>query len=313
MDQSGSGCGTKLYTRDESSACGPVSRPDGKCCYLMEVYVAQCVEGRPFVIDGCARLAQTNRAAGWCDAPYQGLADELTDAQREIAANAWAIGGLHEHASVASFGKFMMELLSYGAPSELVQAAAQAIQDEIAHARLCFAVASSYAGVALAPDALDITHSVMARPEPADLLRAVIEEGCIGETLSAHVARSQAAWVKDARVKQALITLADEETRHAELAWSFVAWLLAQYPELAPIAQQTFSRGFVHHCSPRPHGLDESQQLLMEHGVLPDFLQDELRRDALRSLVTPTAQALLTQTAALHAPPSQAQAPAPAS
>jgi hypothetical protein len=284
MGQQSNGCGTSIVPSGDAGACGPVAGLAGECCYVMEVQISQCVEGRPFVIGGIARTAAVAAQEGWCDvAPARGA--ELTAAQREEIAAVWAQAGLHEHASVASFGKFMMELLSMGAPRELVAQAAKAIQDEIEHARVCFSVASSYAGHPVGPDAIDVTNSVIGRPDDAALLEAVIAEGCIGETLSAAQVAAQAAWVEDAELKAALERIAADEAEHAALAWGFVSWMLASKPELAPVAQRALTRGFVHPSSPSATGMTGAQAQLLAHGVLPSALEADVRREAYRSVV----------------------------
>jgi hypothetical protein len=228
------------------------------------------------------------------------LASGLSDAQREEVAASWAKSGLYEHASVASFGKFMMELLAYGAPSELVQGAAQAIQDEIAHARLCFGVASAYAGVEVGPGALDIAGSVTQRPSPERMLRALIEQGCVGETLSTYVARAQAGWIEDEQVRDAMLALADEEGQHAELAWRCAAWLIASYPELAEVAREAFEAELGRYGAASARPLSEAQQVLLAHGVLPEAMEHELRCVAAREVVAPAARALWAATLRVH-------------
>jgi hypothetical protein len=299
MGQSSNDCGTTLYSR-VGKACGTVPSPlDGdNCCYVIEVSVGRCFEGRPFVIDGLARTSAVVAREGWCDAG-EALGQDLTDAERQRVAAAWAQSGLHEHASVASFGKFMMELMSLGAPCELVAQAAQAIQDEIAHARVCFSVASRYAGRALGPDALDITHSVMGAPTLEALVETVIAEGCIGESLSAAQVAAQAAWVADPALKAALTQIADDEAAHAALAWGFVAWAVATDPTLLKTAHNALVRGFVHPSNPSATGLTGEQQRLLAHGVLPAALEAQVRREALRGVVAAAAAALGQITPAL--------------
>ena len=276
-----------------SPACGPVPNPNAPelCCYVIEVRIDQCFEGRPFVVEGMARTSSVATRDGWCEVgPPRGA--ELGASERAMVAQAWAQSGLHEHASVASFGKFMMELMAMGAPMELVAQAAQAIQDEIAHAKVCFDVAASYAGHALAPSPLDITNSVMGRPDDAAILAAVIAEGCIGETLSAAQVAAQAAWVREPALKAALEQIAADEAEHAALAWSFVSWMVNKDPALVPVAQRALRAGFVHPSSPSAIGLTAQQQRLLDHGVLPPALEADIRRDAYRSVVMQSAALL---------------------
>ena len=75
---------------------------------------------------------------------------------RERAAAWWLRAALLEHASIASFARFSLELLRYGAPPELVVGAHRAALDEVAHARLAFALASSWSGRDLGPGAMGL-------------------------------------------------------------------------------------------------------------------------------------------------------------
>jgi hypothetical protein len=86
-----------------------------------------------------------------------------------------------EHASIAANARFALELLSLGAPPELVEETYQAMADETVHARDACALASAYAGHAVGPGALDISQA-LAAGSPIDIVRTAILEGCIGET-----------------------------------------------------------------------------------------------------------------------------------
>lgn len=56
-----------------------------------------------------------------------------------------------EHASVAAFARFTLQLLAMGAPAELVQASVGAAADELDHARLRFGIADRFDGRLGAP------------------------------------------------------------------------------------------------------------------------------------------------------------------
>jgi hypothetical protein len=285
-------CPLSLRLRRDEESCGPVARDEGSCCYVFDLQALPCpTRGRPFVISTLARVAGVSRVEGWCAWSDASLGASLSQEEREEVAAAWAQSGLHEHASVASFGKFMMELLSYGAPSELVQATAQAIQDEIEHAKLCFSVASAYVGFELGPDELDISHSVVGKPTIEDMIVALIREGCVGETLSAYVEGARASWIRDERVADATRRLAEEEERHAALAWSSLAWLLTHHPQHLDLARSTFADA-AERTPRRPVGLDVTQRELLAHGVLPEFLEAQLRAQAYQSIVAEAAHEL---------------------
>jgi len=64
----------------------------------------------------------------------------------------------------------------------------------------------------------------------AEIAALAAEEGCVGETLGALLAREQLDHTTDPGVRSLLIhaNIVADEARHAELAWSFVRWAIAQ-------------------------------------------------------------------------------------
>ena len=65
-----------------------------------------------------------------------------------------------EHASVASFARNTLQLLTLGSPSELLVASQQAGIDEINHAKISYDIASANTGLNLAPGPLDVQKSL---------------------------------------------------------------------------------------------------------------------------------------------------------
>src|SRR6185503_716009 len=95
-----------------------------------------------------------------------------------------------EHASIASFARFVLVLLAVGAPADLVAGAQQALADEVEHARACFSLASRFAETPLGPAPLRIDGALEA-PTLARAAADAVVEGCIGETLAAAQAAAQ--------------------------------------------------------------------------------------------------------------------------
>jgi hypothetical protein len=147
----------------------------------------------------------------------------LDPTTRAHLAAAWLKDALEEHASVAAFARLIMHLLSVGAPPELIIEAQRASLDEVRHARACFALASRYAGESRGPSALSLEGAleVVSLEEIAQL---TVEEGCVGETLGAVLAREQLIVARDPAVVAALRRIAKDEARHATLAWRFARW-----------------------------------------------------------------------------------------
>lgn len=186
--------------------CGPEESITDECCYVMTV--GSICEGRPLVIDG--------------------------ERRRAVAADGpWARAAADEHASVASFARHALELMALGAPAELLAEVARAMADEVRHAQLC----ARRAGVELAP--LDAVAGIDASPET--VLRALVREACVNETIAAAIA-AEAALQASGGDRQLLQDIARDERRHATLAWRSLKWLLQQHPELRTVAIQEFAR-----------------------------------------------------------------------
>ncbi|HEY6079257.1 MAG TPA: Dickkopf N-terminal cysteine-rich domain-containing protein, partial [Polyangiaceae bacterium] len=95
--------------------------------------------GRPFLVEDQARLAPVVSGGDWLDRDSAlPRVDHLSWAERSALADHWTHLGRMEHASIAAFARFSLQLLSLGAPPELVDSCTQALADETAHTKLCF-------------------------------------------------------------------------------------------------------------------------------------------------------------------------------
>ena len=193
----------------------------GACCYS---WFEPCPGGRPLRgEDGRAVVAPVARDAGWSGLPV----DAPRDPER---ARRWARAAQFEHASVASFARFSLELLALGAPAALLARAHRAALDEIAHAELAFGLAASFGGEDLGPGRLPLAPESEAIT-PEAVARATFRDGCVAETLAALEARRDLATARTERERAALERIADDEEDHAELAFATLAWLVARFGE----------------------------------------------------------------------------------
>jgi hypothetical protein len=205
--------------------CGPVHQ-GGDCCYMVTEEGGGCI-GRPFLVDDRARTATAERAdRGWSLGVLAPDTRGLDADVRRALAAAWTADALLEHASIAAFSRFSLDLLAIGAPADLVAGAHQAALDEVRHARICFALAQGYAGAPVGPSAFPFPGSITINSDLASFAAATAREGCIGETLSAIMAAEQLARATDPAVRRALSAIAEDEARHSELAWRTVAWAI---------------------------------------------------------------------------------------
>jgi hypothetical protein len=198
---------------------------DGSCCYEVTLLPFPCYVGRTFFVDEGIVKADLRRGPSWKAGRAPDVAD-LPPATRLALAEAWARDGLFEHASVASFARFSMQLLALGAPADLVRDTHAAALDEIRHAELCLGLASAYFGERVEPAALPVPAPIAIVPDLPSIAAEVVMEGCIGETVATVQALDALAAATDPAVREVLEATVADETRHAELAWRFMAWAL---------------------------------------------------------------------------------------
>jgi hypothetical protein len=251
-----------------------------------------CAIGRPFLVHGSERVAPCDERQDWLDVEIEpSLLDHSAELRARLA-HEWARAGQMEHASIAAFARFALQLMSLGAPPALIERATQAMADETAHAKLCFALASRYRGKSVGPGALVVEGSLDAM-STAEIVELTIREGCIGETVAAIEATEAAEHASDPVVRAALRRIAADETRHAELAWRFVSWAIEQNgSEIALLVEREFSE-LLRGVEPAlAEELSIEDQHLLARGVVPQPLRDVLRARALREVVEPCVRAL---------------------
>lgn len=267
-------------------------------CGEEPVTEAPPVPGRPFLVEGEVRVAPVRRSDDWCG-PALATVRELDAASLAVAARHWQAAAQMEHASIAAFARFTLQLLQLGAPHELCLASQQAMRDETEHARLCFALASRYAGAPLGPGGLPLAGA-LEEMSLATIARVTFLEGCLGETHAALEAAESLALATDPDVQHALGHIAADEQRHAELAWRFIAWAIERDStgEVRRVLQGELRRVLAEHalsaCTSHSTPADASDALTA-HGILTTARRRELRRAALRDVILPCAERLTSR------------------
>lgn len=158
---------------------------------------------------------------------FERSAEQLPNELRTVLASEWARAAQFEHASIASFNRFSLELLALGAAAELIQSTNQAAIEEVEHARLSFAIASVYAGAQLGPAPLPLAGLDFSHVELAAVAHGTALDGCVNETLAAAEADAAHRNASNPVVRAVLARIARDEARHAALACQFVRWASA--------------------------------------------------------------------------------------
>lgn len=270
-----------------------------------------CCCGRPLLVDGCPVTAAVVEDEQWAtSAEVASLAALPTVVRQRIAAHYQQAAAL-EHASVASFSRFALELLQHGAPPQLLELAHRAGLDEIDHARRCFALASAYEGRSLGAGPLCLSGVELGSSFEA-MLRAVIDEACVGETLAAVEAGRARGFARSEAVQQTLAVIEADELRHAQLGWRTLSWGLrrADVPTRDRLLAY-LDAAIGQAMQQRPVKMvDHDRALLRAHGVLDPADRRRAHGDAVTEVLRPCATALRQSFAANARDTEPASAPA---
>ena len=267
------------------------------CCYN-RIYNRDhdIVIGRPLLVDGETRTASATPTGAWV--PSQLVDSTITDGLaapvRDEIAQRWLGNALLEHASVASFARATIELMAVGAPPSLISAAQRAASDEIRHAQMCFAIASSYAGGDVGPGPLPA-----AAPRDLDLAQVAVHtfiEGCVPESIGALVAERLADRARHPEIARILREIAADEARHAELAWSTVGWAVRAGGR--PVIDAVLEAARAYAMPPVADASPFDDQLAA-HGLMTDAEQGEYLRRGWRELIGPLLDDLVAGKASI--------------
>lgn len=173
--------------------------------------------------DGSATATYGSTAdGGSCTVPGRrpdGLRDARLDAPDAVGR--WLARAAHmEAASVFAFESLARELADLGAPEVLVDAARRSADDERRHARMMGRLAER-AGAVVPPVEVEAPRARTAFA----IARENAVEGCVHETWAAMEALAQSSRAARPGVAATMGAIADDEMRHASLAWQVAAWL----------------------------------------------------------------------------------------
>ncbi|RKH50390.1 ferritin-like domain-containing protein [Corallococcus llansteffanensis] len=125
-----------------------------------------------------------------------------------------------EAASVHAFLRLREELALHGAGPDLQDAARRSALDEVLHTDVTGRIARRFGATPQRP----VVAALPLRPL-IDVALDNAVEGCVRETYGALLAHHQALHAQDAEVREAMVRIAADETRHAGLSWDIDQWV----------------------------------------------------------------------------------------
>ncbi len=295
--------------------CGPDEREPELCCYSINVSrtaptpkaVPQnlnfdgqgiaivpaelpLVHGRPLVVGGRIRLASASTSTGWLVSAAS-ITETVSGSKRRVAGQQWKEAALHEHASVASFAKFTMDLLALGAPARLVTAATEAQADEVIHAQLCFAVAAELLGEDCGPGPVPLDGLDAGDPTAETMMIETIRDACVNESIAAAEAAYLSAHADHEGLRSVLSTIADDESRHAAMGWQTVQWIVREHPELKSSALNVFSQ-VRNRQEGRTCDKTENDEWMIGLGCMPRHMRREVEIRVWDQVIEPCIRVL---------------------
>ena len=259
--------------------------------------------GRPFRVRKLSRTARSEKSVfGRTDVVNSWTTDQTVSILNNNTYNheigiQWLQQAEAEHASVASFARHTLQLMSIGAPSELLHRSQAASIDEIKHAKMCYGFASIFLDQDMIPGSLDVENS-LEKIEIKDIIQSVIHEGCIEESLAALEAHFRTDIAKDPAVKTTLKEIADDETKHAKLAWDTICWILRKNPSYRTFVQNYFleqiekqmSKSNDYEPTPLMTTCDDygKNDYLRRFGILGSSEREVIRRFGIKKIIKPT-------------------------
>ncbi len=216
----------------QGSACSAACNLDTATCDLPQSYLDafNALHAEAGTVDGgtdCPQISWvTLTCASRCTGGRltEGFATRNgagSDGER-LAHTAWL-----EAVSVHAFERLERELAAHGAPPALRRDARRARRDEVRHTAMTTRLARRRGVTPAVPDR---PSTMRVRP----LVELAVEnavEGCVRETYGALLAFVEALSSPDPSLRRSMRAIAEDECRHAELAWSVHAWAL---PRLRP-------------------------------------------------------------------------------
>lgn len=200
-----------------------VARKNTECLNQYMGYVLSVTSAGVVAVKATVDLRDPDAGCAVAGRRPEGFSPRVARGESELLQYLGTMRSL-EAASVPAFLRLATELREHGAPSALVARAEEAARDEVRHAA-GFSRLRAERGATTTDDALGVPTT------PRSLEALAIEnavEGCVRETFGALVASYQATHATDPRVRRLFASIAEDELRHAELAWDVSEWLDAK-------------------------------------------------------------------------------------
>jgi len=190
-----------------------------------------------------------------------GGAAMLDEDARQTAIAEWTGRMVNEHVSSRVFAGLLPQMMRAGVDAGFQAATAEAVVDELRHARLCAAVVEGLGGEARAPlpDLDEVPrHDDVGALE--GLMRNVLAVSCLNETVAVALLESNRRHVTESTLRRVLTEILADEVGHSRLGWQMLSNLAPRIDTrmrerlgayLVPAFAQLFERHYTSLGVPR--------------------------------------------------------------
>lgn len=215
---------------------------------------------------------------------------QLSEEERQLIAEGWKKAALAEHASIASFSRFTLQLLHLGAPANLVSASITAANDEVKHTIMCLDMVHYWTGQKIGPSGLELAN-LSHDFDVSSIVYGTLSEGCIGETIAAEIAVRGVSLSEDDKTREILSQIAIEEQCHADLAWNFLHWASEKYNGLKEQIHDWFKLLEADTYKLKPK-ISEQDGLLCQYGIIKGQERHDIVFESFKNIISPRLKSI---------------------
>ena len=150
----------------------------------------------------------------------------LDDESRRHAVAEWTGRMVEEQAASRLFAGLLPQMMRAGVDAQFQAATADAVVDELRHARLCAAIVQALGGEARAAltGSDDVPRHDGVSPLES-LLRNVLDVSCLGETIDVAVLEDRYRRARESTFRRVIAEILDDEINHSRLGWRLLQHL----------------------------------------------------------------------------------------
>lgn len=154
------------------------------------------------------------------------VAAALDAGSRQAAIAEWITRMVDAHVMSRLFAGLLPQMMRAGVEAAFQAAAAEAVVDELRHARLCAAVVEALGGEARAPlpEPCDVPRHDDVEPLEG-LLRNVVSIVCLETTVTVAQLENRHRFVRESTLRRVIAEILDDEIKHSRIGWRMLQTL----------------------------------------------------------------------------------------